>query len=118
VDCLRLTGFYSLMHLKEWGGTLDPDVLTGSPENQAGLRAAWDITKKLSLDGDLRYVDHVEGGANAYMTADVRLGYRPTSHVELAIVGQNLFQKNHLELGAGTPGEVPRGVYGKVTVRF
>ena len=117
-DPVRFTAFYALMHLKEWGNTLDPDVMTGSPENQAGLRASWDITKKLSLDGDLRYVDHVEGGASAYTTADVRLGYRPTSHIELAVVGQNLFQKEHLELGVGTPGEVPRGIYGKITVKF
>jgi iron complex outermembrane receptor protein len=117
-DCVRLTSFYAFMHLKEWGGTLDPDVMTGSPENQAGLRASWDITKQLSLDGDLRYVDHVEGGASAYTTADVRLGYRPNNHVELAIVGQNLFQKEHVELGVGTTGEVPRGIYGKVTLKF
>lgn len=118
VDTVRLTGFYALMHIKEWGGTLDYDVLTGSPENQAGLRCSWDITKKLSLDGQLRYVDHVEGGASAYTTADVRLGYRPTDKLEFALVGQNLFSPKQLELGAGTPGEVPRGIYGKVTLRF
>ena len=118
VDCVRLTSFYAFMHLKEWGGTLDPDVLTGSPEHQAGLRVSWDITKQVSLDGDLRYVDRVEGGASAYTTADVRIAYRPTSHVELAVVGQNLFQKEHLELGVGTPGEVPRGIFGKITVKF
>jgi iron complex outermembrane receptor protein len=71
----------------------------------------------VSLDGQLRYVDHV-AGAPAYVTADLRLAYRPTDKIELALVGQNLFQSEHMEYGAGQFGEVPRGVYGKLTVKF
>jgi len=116
-DAVRFTAFYALMHIKEWGQTIDTDVLGDSPENQVGLRASWDITKRLSTDAQLRYVDHV-AGASAYTTADVRIAYRPTDKIELAIVGQNLFQPEHVELGAGQFGEVPRGIFGKVTVRF
>jgi iron complex outermembrane receptor protein len=40
VDHVRLTAFYALMHIKEWGQVPDTDVLFGSPENQVGVRAS------------------------------------------------------------------------------
>jgi iron complex outermembrane receptor protein len=59
---------------------------------------------------------------DAYFTFDLRLGWRPTDGVELAIVGQNLAASEHLEftpeLINTTPTEVQRSVYGKVTVNF
>jgi iron complex outermembrane receptor protein len=117
VDSLRLTAFYAHMHINEWGAVPDTDVLHGSPQNQAGLHASWDITKRVSADGQLRYVDQV-AGAKPYVTGDLRLAYRITDNVELAVVGQNLFKPNHVELGAGVTGEVPTGVFGKLTVKF
>ncbi|MGA2247984.1 MAG: TonB-dependent receptor [Verrucomicrobiota bacterium] len=116
-DPLRLTGFYSLMKIREWGAVLDPDVLGGSPEQQVGLRASYDFTKRASVDGQLRYVGQV-AGAPAYVTGDLRLSYRPTDHLELSVVGQNLFQPGQVELGAGQFTEDPRGVYGKITWKF
>jgi iron complex outermembrane receptor protein len=66
--------------------------------------------------------DLPERGVDGYFTFDARLGWRPTDGVELALVGQNLFDARHLEftpeLINTTPTEVPRSVYGKVTVSF
>lgn len=117
LDTLRLTGFYSFMKIREWGPVPDTDVLGGSPEHQVGLRSSCDLTPKISLDGAARYVDEVAGAPN-YVTGDLRLSYRPTNYMELAVVGQNLFQPRQIELGAGQFGEVPRGIYGKVTFKF
>jgi outer membrane receptor protein involved in Fe transport len=105
------------MKVRESGAVLDPDVLGGSPKNQAGLRAAYDFTKRVSVDGQMRYVGQVEG-APGYATGDLRLSYRPTDKIELSIAGQNLFQPRQVELGAGQFGEDPRGVYAKIAWKF
>jgi iron complex outermembrane receptor protein len=84
------------------------------------LRSSYDFTRRASLDTQLRYVDDVQA-VPAYVTADVRLSYRPTPNWELAIVGQNLLEPRHPEQAStfGAPTvDVPRGFYGKVTWRF
>jgi iron complex outermembrane receptor protein len=119
VDSWRLTGSYSLMRVRAYGRLVDTDAIDGSPMHQAGLRSSYDFTRRTSLDAQLRYVTSV-AGASAYVTADVRLSYRPTSNLEFALAGQNLFQKQHVELGADQAlvAEIPRGFYAKVTWRF
>jgi iron complex outermembrane receptor protein len=116
-DGWRLTAAYSLFKMTESGYSPDTDVLGGSPMQQASLRSSYDFWNRATLSGQIRYVDRV-AGADAYVTGDVRLAYRPTDKIELSIVGQNLFQDRHVELGAGVTGQVPRGVYGKVAVKF
>jgi len=55
----------------------------------------------------------------SYVTADLRLAWRPSPSLELSIVGQNLFDNQHPEFGAAANRqEIPRSVYGKVTWRF
>jgi len=119
VDAWRLTASYSLMHVVAYGRLVDSDAITGSPKQQVGLRSSYDFTKRASLDAQLRYVSPV-ALTSAYITADVRLSYRPTDTLELSLVGQNLFSKQHIELGnaQGVVAQVPRGFYGKVTWRF
>jgi len=117
MDNWRLTAIYSIYKMYESGAAQDPDVAGGSPQQQASFRSSYDFSKKMSLDVQVRYVDHVAGAA-AYVTGDVRLSYRPTDKIELALVGQNLFQDKHVELGAGVTGQVPRSIYGKITWRF
>ena len=91
-----------------------------APTHQVVLRSSYDFTRDLSLDAQLRYVDKVQA-IPAYVTADLRLSYRPTANLELSIVGQNLLEARHPEqasqLGAPTT-EVPRGFYGRITWRF
>jgi outer membrane receptor protein involved in Fe transport len=86
---------------------------------QVGLRSSYDFTKRAGLDAQLRYVSSV-AGASSYVTADISLSYRPTSNLEFSLAGQNLFQKQHPELGTGQAlvAAVPRGFYAKVTWRF
>jgi iron complex outermembrane recepter protein len=121
-DAWRLSASYSLLLMEVQGET---SIDTESPEanaptHQAVLRSAYDFTRHASLEAQLRYVDNVRGIA-AYLTADLRLSYRPTANLELSLVGQNLLDDHHPEqtsiIGAPTT-EVPRGVYGKITWRF
>jgi iron complex outermembrane receptor protein len=116
-DWWRFTASYSLLQdhaLNALGAEMT------DPQQQTMLRSSWDITKQLELDAQLRYVDQFTG-VRSYVTADVHLSYRPTSHLELSLVGQNLFQPRHLEQ-AGQPltvtAEVPRGFYARATLHF
>jgi len=84
------------------------------------LRSSYDLTKRASLDAQLRYVDNVRT-VPAYVTADVHLSYRLTDSLEVSVVGQNLLDNQHPEQSSiiGAPStEVPRGFYGKITWRF
>ena len=59
---------------------------------------------------------------DGYVTMDARIAWKPLKTLELALVGQNLFQRRHPEYIPETinttASEVPRSVYGKVTWRF
>jgi iron complex outermembrane receptor protein len=119
VDHWRLTASYSLL-IEDIHGTVPAESLAiADPQNQVILRSSYDF-KRASLDAQLRYVDRA-GEVAAYVTADVRLAYRLTDKLELALVGQNLFDGGHLEavpfFGAAS-GQVPRSFYAKITWRF
>ena len=100
-----------------------------SPAHQGFIRSSIDLGDAVELDASIRYVSTLHGVATAapikvdgYLTGDLRLGWHPSSNVELSINGQNLFQSHHLEF---TPElintistEVPRGVYGKLRWAF
>jgi iron complex outermembrane receptor protein len=121
-DFWRLTGSYSLllMHVQGEPATGASAFEKNAPTHQVVLRSSYDFTRRASLDTDLRYVDDVQS-VPSYVTADVRLSYRPTPNWELAIVGQNLLEPRHPEqasvIGAPTV-DVPRGFYGRVTWKF
>ncbi len=121
-DDWRLTGGYTLLITQLHGsaGTNPQQFESRSPQHQFSLRSAYDITRRLSLDAQLRYVDNIQS-VSSYITADIRLSSRVTDRLELSLVGQNLFDKQHPEQGPTffvTPSEVPRGFYGKVVWRF
>jgi iron complex outermembrane receptor protein len=120
-DTWRLTAAYSLLVARIQGTQPGAEASErSSPKNQISLRSAYDFNKHWSLDGQLRYVDSIQG-VPAYLTADLRLSYRPNDHLEYALVGQNLLDPSHPEQAA-TPfvlaSEVPRGFYAKITWRY
>lgn len=90
------------------------------PRHQATLRVSYDIIKQAGIDAQLRYVSSLVA-TPSYLTADLRLSWRPNAHVELSVVGQNLLDSQHPEQGLSEQvrvTEAPRGVYAKVTLRF
>jgi iron complex outermembrane receptor protein len=122
VDNLRFTAGYSLllMHIEGEPSTAALALEQDAPTHQFFLRSAYDFTSHASLDAQLRYVDNVNQ-VPAYLTADVRLSYRPVAQLEFALVGQNLLDSQHPEHITGfyaPASQVPRGFYGKITWHF
>lgn len=121
-DSWRLTASYSLLitSLQSPPSTDPEGVEDGSPRNQFILRSAYDFSPALSLDVQWRYIDTTRA-VSSYLTADVKVTYRPTANWELSVVGQNLLDNQHPEHRVepvAVTAEVPRSVYGKVTWRF
>ncbi|MBV1889490.1 MAG: TonB-dependent receptor [Gammaproteobacteria bacterium] len=100
------------------------------PRHQLSLRSIIYLSENLDLDFWVRYVDktHAVDGINltlleidSFTTFDVRLAWRPHKQVELSLVGQNLFDSQHLESiqeSFTLQTEVERSLYGKVTWSF
>jgi iron complex outermembrane receptor protein len=121
-DSWRLSASYSLLMVNVQGTSFTGagGLEMNAPTHQAVLRSSYDFTKKASLDAQLRYVDNVTAIAS-YVTADIRLSWRPRDHLELSLVGQNLLDDHHPEQASQILAltiEVPRGFYGKITWRF
>ncbi len=94
-----------------------------SPQNKFSLRSMMDLPHELALDIWLRYVDELPTQkVDDYTTLDMRLAWTPLKWLELAVVGQNLFEDHHPEFNPElieiSPTEVQRSVYGRVTCRF
>ena len=133
-DWWRLQPSYSFlkMNLHTRPGSLDttdvPLTENESPENQFSLRSMMDFPHGVSFDITMRYVDRLALPApytpvGSYVTADARLAWRVSKNLELAIVGQSLFQKQHTEYSAGyilgnPQTQIPRSVYAKITWQF
>jgi len=131
-DWWRLQAAYHYLRTKVYlDNGSDDDVNSantadGAPRHQVTLRSGLDLTEQLELDLWLRAVSRVHyidrRTIPGYVTMDVRIAWKPTKHLELALMGQNLLQDQHPEYIPEfintTPTEVPRGVYGKATLNF
>lgn len=127
-DGWRLQAGYSYlrMRLRPEGGSLDQTTAEEegrNPRHQFNLRSSLDLPHNVQLDAWLRYVDDLPAlDVPDYFTLDLRLGWRPRKHLELAIVGQNLLAARHAEFRSSlintTAAEIERSVYGKITWRF
>lgn len=85
------------------------------PEYQFNFQSIMNLPKNFSLDLSGRYVSIRKSvppipTSRAYFTYDARLAWE-YKHFEISIVGQNLFQKEHNEIGDYT---IPRSIYGKL----
>ena len=122
-DGWRLTASYSLLRVQTLGARSPVSLISekNSPRHQAALRSAYDFARRTSLDVQLRYVGAIEA-VPSYLTADVRLSYRPSDRVEISLEGQNLLDRQHPEQpaqpAATVISEVPRGFYVKILRRF
>jgi iron complex outermembrane receptor protein len=91
------------------------------PRNIVVLQSMFDLPYHLQFDQVLRYVDKLpDPYVPAYLVADLRLAWLPSEHIEIAVVGRNLLDNHHPEIGAASPlrKEVEQSIFGKVTLRF
>jgi len=106
-------------------------VTSEAPTNQLSLMANWQLTDTLAFDFWGKYVDKIRVlyapsvdysyQIDDYFTVDLQVTYTPFQDLELAVVGQNLLEKNHEEFVQEfytLPGTVARSVYMKATYRF
>ena len=122
-----LKGTYSYHEMNvslETGVTQLPDTLDGgSPRHQASLRSMVSLPRDIEFDTWLRFVDELPSfNIPSYLELDARVGWHPLEGVEMALVGQNLLDKQHPEMGPTflktQMTEVQRAVYGKITLTF
>ena len=104
-----------------------------SPQQQAQLHSSFDLPQNVSLDQGLYWVDQISTldpinarptftNVPSYFRLDLRVAWRPFERWEISLVGQNLTQSEHLEQGrtilTEPSSEIPRAVYGEVSVKF
>ncbi len=122
-DRWRLRGGYTYLNKLLWpikAGVL-PSVREGNdPENQVLIQSILDLPAHFQFDGVGRYVDTLENPhVPSYVTFDLRLAWWYKGKVEVSVIGQNLWTKQHAEFGAAaTRQEIPRSVFGKVAWWF
>lgn len=127
LDWWRWDANYSLLKTKLRGNEAI-DHLGSSPQQQVSLRSSLSPLKNIDIDVFFRYVDSNTTASdlgtivvNDYVSMDIRLAWRPVNNIELALVGQNLLAKNHLEYiqeAFARPVKIDRGVYGKLAWHF
>jgi iron complex outermembrane receptor protein len=128
-DTLRLSASYGYLQVEfdnDSGGSAEiAEALEGvDPEHQGVVRAAWDPAPGWTVDAALRYVDDLPSlRVDDYLGLDLRVGWRPTAGLELALAGRNLLEPSHLEFGGqdllpATTTLVERSVLFTVTARF
>ena len=119
----RLKAAYSYLHidLADKAPFTDTVTLTklhgSSPNSQVALRSFVNLPHKFEFDQTFRFVGGLPAQkVQAYYTADARIGYHPSQHLDISIAGQNLMQPRHAEFGIDPPPTVPikRSVYAKI----
>jgi len=123
-DWLDVQAFYNYLQLDvdRKAGSADartPANLEGSsPENQVGLRLSAQPRPTLDLDAFLRYVDQLPAqDVDSYVELRLRIGWRLLPDLELALVGDNLLDRSHPEIGANpaTRAELEHSVLAELT---
>ncbi len=117
---------YSFLDLNVDAPAADPVTAvteSDTPQHQFFVQNRLDLPHQVEFDTTFRFVDRLSSlDVDAYVEMDARLAWRPREDLELALVGQNLFDGGHYEFAPsfvnGVPTQVQRAVYAKVTWRF
>jgi iron complex outermembrane receptor protein len=120
---------YSYFKMKLTRDANSTDAVSGptmdnSPENQFYLRSSMNLPENLQLDLGYRYIDKLPNiYIGSYSSLDARLGWRVGGRFEVAVVGQNLLEKEHAEFVPEgflqtAPAVIERSVYLGLTANF
>ena len=101
------------------GRTFDPGYLGNDARNYASFHSILNLPKNFELDITARYLDYLPqtlatAQVPEYFTFDARLAFVLKSF-ELSFVGQNLYEKEHVEFGTF---KIPRSFYTRVSLRL
>ena len=126
----RLRGAYTYFHLEtsrdlRLGQMSAPGGQIHDPEHQGSMWVSADLPMSTECDLVARYVGEIdEIGVDSYLTADARLGWRPTDRYEVFVIGRDLLQSSHEEFAAGVESIthassfIQRSVFAGVALRF
>lgn len=97
-----------------------------SPQHQFSLRTHLQLSSQLDLNIWTRYVADLPSpyfeNVNSYWSTDLRLAWQVSKGLELSLVGKNLFDNHHYEIGTVSlnplNGEMKRAVYGQLRWEF
>jgi iron complex outermembrane receptor protein len=127
LDNWRLRGGYRYLETRLHPSSASHDPLAAAneandPHNILTLISSLDLPFNLEFDQIVRYVDSIPAPfeVSDYLALDLRLAWFPKPNLELSVVGRNLLDNQHPEIGAPSAlrKEVERSVYGKVTWHF
>lgn len=128
LDWWRLYVAYTYMEMEleadEDSSDMTWDAIAGeSPRHQFSLRSLVNVGSHWQVDLWARFVDELAAqDIPGYITLDARLGWRPTSDLEVSLVGQNLLDDHHAEFSPEIVDfyttEVERSVYVKMVWQF
>ena len=109
-------------------GANSEEFIGNTPTSQISLRSSVDLTSTLQWDLWLRDVGERPGTSSpaddvaAYTTLDMRVAWKPRKDLDVAVVGQNLFEPSHQEnvnlTLISTPIEIQRGFFLKADWQF
>ena len=100
---------------------------TSDPEHHASIGTSIDFPRGVEFDTHLRWVDTLEnnnegqvGTVPSYLDLNVRMGVHVSDNVEISIVGKNLLDDHHQEIGGTGMNrvEIRRSVFAKVALRY
>jgi len=117
---------YSFLSLHVQAPATDPftDVTEGdTPQHLFFLQNRMNLPHDLEFDTTFRFVDELTTlDVSSYLEMDARIAWRPREDLEIALVGQNLFDSGHYEFAPSfvnqVQTQVQRSVYAKVTWKF
>jgi iron complex outermembrane receptor protein len=94
---------------------------TQFPRKQGNVRFQWDVTDRFALDSTFYYMDELPGyGVKSYVRSDLRVAYRLADHLQIEVIGQDLFDQSHREFGSPTDANaanIQRSIFGRLTWR-
>ncbi|MBI1803438.1 MAG: TonB-dependent receptor [Ignavibacteriae bacterium] len=89
------------------------------PKHQLKFSSVFRITENLEADSWLMFVDNLPSSSApvpAFVTLDLRIGWKPVADVEISLIGRNLLAERHPEFGAPVNRkEVSREFFGRLT---
>jgi len=123
---LRATYTYTDIHITvndDSTDTLAKAFEGRSPTNRVALMSSFDFAHHTELDLWVLYVDDLPADSiPSYTSANARFAWWPQKSLEIALIGQNLFDPQHKEFAADvintTATEVERSVSAKATWHF
>lgn len=136
LDPWELTFGYSWLDMEyHFEGGVDDRVSAAvektNPQQTFQILSRLDLPYNLEFDQSLYWVDQIDPmdirrvmttSIDDYLRLDLRVGWKPTEHLEVSFIAQNLLDPKHQEYGNTfldeKASEVPRSFMGKVTFRY